>query len=335
MPADIAETPLGPAIRSTPGRMRWLLHATGISTLAALMCASPAMAQTTEAPVDDEPPHVIQHGPVTLNVATLSLAERKLVQAPPEPQPSSSRPTWRHTFGSERRAPVVSAARRPATFPADIVALTDVTSMTQARQMFPAGAYTLILSRQILTQATPDAPALASGVTAIAVRRTRELRITATEHLNNIAEPSPGTPLTAATAVRVMAGGTPVWVVAVSLAQSCAPATPSPCTIAKQQLGSLNAWIAARRASGEGVIVAGSFHQRLDADGLPETLAALARFPAKTAAPCPADPRSDHTHLLAAPGPQPRVPFAPKDEWRLIDEKDADAGCALIVRVSL
>ena len=304
---------------------------------AAMLLLLPASVQATE---ETTPP--AQRSAMHLSIASLSMAGRSAKAAPAEPEQKQA--TWRHTFGAERRT-VQSTARRPASFTADIIVMSDVTSMTQARQVFPAASYHIVLSRQILNQ-TGDAQASPGpGVTAVAIRRARDLRVTTMDHLTQLADAPAGStlPLSAGTAVRVIANGAPVWIVSVDLAESCTSTAEgeqnSPqCSAATQQLDKLEAWAAERRGSGEAVIVAGSFHRRLDGQSLPQALAALKRFPEDNvpAGACAADAgRSDLIHVLAAPAAQPRADLSLRGELRVADETDPDAGCVMIVRLML
>ena len=304
---------------------------------AAMLLLLPASVQATE---ETTPP--AQRSAMHLSIASLSMAGRAPKAAPAEPEQKQA--TWRHTFGAERRT-VQSTARRPASFPADIIVMSDVASMTQARQVFPAASYHIVLSRQILNQTGDAQMTPGPGITAVAIRRARDLRVTTMEHLTQLADAPAGAtlPLSAGTAVRVIARGEPVWIVSVDLADSCISTagveqTRADCTAATQQLDKLEAWAAERRGSGEAVILAGSFHRRLDGHSLPQSLAALKRFPEENvpAGVCAADAgRSDLMHVLAAPAAQPRADLTLRGELRVADENDPDAGCVLIVRLML
>ena len=101
-------------------------------------------------------------------------------------------PTWRNTFGSERR---VAAKPKFAgdRLGADVVLLQGVKSVGEVRQLFPARTWKLILSRQILRDGTSGRFSASTRIdgsgttTAIAVRYQRRLRVTRIEHLLELA----------------------------------------------------------------------------------------------------------------------------------------------------
>ncbi len=108
-------------------------------------------------------------------------------------QPKAVKRTWRHTFGSERRANA-SQANGPGDIDADVVLLQGVRSAKIARKLFPARDWRLILSRQLLDltgfdnrfgQPLPDG----KSITAIAVRYSRYIRVTGHEHFMSMAAP--------------------------------------------------------------------------------------------------------------------------------------------------
>ncbi|MGE8942730.1 hypothetical protein ACO2I3_12520 [Leptospira interrogans] len=299
-----------------------------------------ALAQAVD---DTPPPPPVPRGPIELSIASMDLGSTKpavaeTVSAQPQPA-AETRSAWRHTFGAERRA-VVKTVRKPAGFSADIVVLSGVTSVAQARQVFPARNYHLVLSRQILAQ-TADGRPPETGVTAIAIRRSGDLRVTANDHVTELAgKPADHTTsaFAAGTAVRLIAAGRPLWVLALDLAPACADAsnagTPA-CTMSAQQLTVLEDWVTARQASGEAVVLAGNFHRTLEAASLPDPLNALARVPAsgETPATCSTETqRIDLLHVLAAPGAQPRADLNLRGTMRASDEKNPAAGCFLMAR---
>lgn len=108
-------------------------------------------------------------------------------------QPKAVKRTWRHTFGSERRANA-SKANGAGDIDADVVLLQGVRSAKIARKLFPARDWRLILSRQLLDltgfdnrfgQPLPDG----KSITAIAVRYSRYIRVTGHEHFMSMAAP--------------------------------------------------------------------------------------------------------------------------------------------------
>ncbi len=315
---------------------------------AALLCAG-LMFQpitATAQSLDDSPPAPVPRGPIELSIASMDLGRAQppaseTASARQQPEPASAPTTaWRHTFGAERRA-VVKTVRKQASFSADIVVLSGVTSLGQARQVFPARTYHLVLSRQLLGSGSEGRPS-ETGVTAIAIRRSGDLRVTANDHLTELAAASPdkkASPLSAGTAVRLIAAGQPLWVLAVDLAPACsdpAAAGTLDCKASGQQMTVLEDWVTARQASGEAVVLGGSFHRSLDAAELPEPLKSLARVPgASETAPtaCQATAQTtDLLHVLAAPGAKPRAELNLRGNMRASDEKNPEAGCVLIAR---
>lgn len=155
---------------------------------------------------------------------------------------------WRHTFGAERQtAPAITFDA--ATLDADVVLLQGVRRISDARALFPARQWRLIVSRQmlspVLTPTSPDRFRMDEiipgrpATTAVAVRFRRGLRTGGQVHLIDVVMPvaaSPGTSAAretpAALAVRVMVDRDPLWLVSVDLAAACAgvgAGTSSPC----------------------------------------------------------------------------------------------------------
>ncbi|MBL8565326.1 MAG: hypothetical protein JNM89_06385 [Hyphomicrobiaceae bacterium] len=143
---------------------------------------------------------------------------------------------WRHTFGAERYTPPVSTFD-PATFTADVVLIQGLRRAGDARLLFPARHWRLIVSRQALAPVLPrGADGGDAGIprpaptTAIAIRLQRRLRITGREHIAEVVvprhEPTGPSETAAALAVRLIADGRPVWVIAADLPENCA-ATPA------------------------------------------------------------------------------------------------------------
>lgn len=205
-----------------------------------------AMAQ---APAPDTP------APAQLAIASWSLDAARRAGVVHDPK-AVAPPTWRHTFGAERRSPaqVVFDVRTPD---ADVVLLQGVSRLSEARRLLPARGWKLIVSRQLAERATSgtDNP---PPLTAIAVRYRQGLRITGQQHLPELVAPAllgqsdAAAAGAAGTAIRLLADGKALWLVSVSLAATCQKAATLCPTRDK-----LEEWIAARRQAGETVIVGG------------------------------------------------------------------------------
>ena len=138
---------------------------------------------------------------------------------------------WRHTFGAERYTPPTSTFD-PATFTADVVLIQGLRRAGDARLLFPARHWRLIVSRQALSpvlkrpsEAGEAGPPRPAPTTAVAIRMQRRLRITGREHIAEVVVPrseATGPSETAAAlAVRLLADGRPVWVVSADLPETC------------------------------------------------------------------------------------------------------------------
>ena len=145
----------------------------------------------------------------------------------------SARSPWRTTFGSERRTREKEhRTAGPLAIDADIVLLQGLTSMRIVRRLFPAREWRLIVSRQILERDDPLDPWSQDAIsnvptTAVAVRFQSSVRVSAQDHLMELAAPEPrsgpagGEKPAAATAVRITTAGHTLWVVSVALTQAC------------------------------------------------------------------------------------------------------------------
>jgi hypothetical protein len=141
---------------------------------------------------------------------------------------SAVAPAWRTTFGSERR----SAPPRPknAGLPgADIVLLQGISDMKSVRQWFPARDWKLVVSRQLLISDDPLETWSRDGIasvptTGIAVRYRPGMRVTAQDHLLDLAkadDTQPNSIQPAGTAIRVQMAGTTIWALSVHLPPEC------------------------------------------------------------------------------------------------------------------
>lgn len=229
--------------------------------------------------------------PRSLRIASLDLADgaAALLGARPEP----ARPTWRTTFGSERKTEPKPAIG-PNAIEADVVLVQGVEAIQIARRLFPARDWKLVVSRQMLASDDPFDPwsrdaVAAVPTTAVAVRYQEGLRVTGQEHLMELAagpagrEPRP----VAGTAVRLLAGDETLWVVSLDLnASSCAPGEAD-C----REPASLASWRRAKKEGGWRTISGGRLSAR-EPSALPPP-------------PCPAqailasDPTSSSADVLA------------------------------------
>lgn len=152
-----------------------------------------ADAGVLAAAVDSDPqrPSIGGGAPDRLTIASWDLRDAE--DAGVVRQPRAVKRTWRHTFGSERRANAAASNTR-GDIDADVVLLQGVRSAKIARKLFPARDWRLILSRQLLDltafdsrfgQPLPDG----KSITAIAVRYSRYIRVTGHEHFMSMAEP--------------------------------------------------------------------------------------------------------------------------------------------------
>ncbi len=178
-------------------------------------------------------------------------------------KPADSKPTWRTSFGAERQT-VVKPKLIAGSIDADVVLLQGLTSIRVARALFPARAWRLVISRQLLMSEDPVDPwsrdsVLSIPVTAVAVRYQRGLRITGQAHLQDLASTGDAevqleSHASAATALRLKTRGHVFWVLSVSLpAGACAPSRG-----ACREPRALEDWRQKKAKSGEAVIVGGT-----------------------------------------------------------------------------
>lgn len=251
MPDDITEGAGAAVIRRLRrGFLAWCCGAAGVAGIVIAGAVGSHALKAQEQVVGEAP------GPGALRVASWSLEAAAKAGLVKVPKPVER--TWRHTFGAERRSQVhVTFDTR--TLDADVVLLQDVDRIRVARRLFPAGAWKLIVSKEILTPASGDEASPAAPTTAIAVRYRRGLKVTAQEHLGELAAPGPiGHPEgahaggSAGTAVRVLVGKDTVWLVSVSLSASCVrPGALCPTR------DKLEAWLTSKSEAGAPVVLGG------------------------------------------------------------------------------
>lgn len=201
-------------------------------------------------------PTVESPAPGKLTIASWSLEAARKAGVLHDPKAAPPR-TWRHTFGAERRSPahVVFDVRTPD---ADVVLLQGVKRLSEVRRLLPSRNWKLVVSRQLAERATTGTDSAPALVTAIAVRYRQGLRISGQLHLPELVAPAllgqsdAAAAGAAGTAIRLLADGKALWLVSVSLAAACQKAATLCPTRDK-----LEDWIAARRQTGEAVIVGG------------------------------------------------------------------------------
>lgn len=196
--------------------------------------------------------------PDVLEIASVSFADGLADARAAEPQKKAQ---WRTSFGSERRSdpepePVGGA------IDADVVLIQGVTAIKAVRRHFPAKAWRLIVSRQMLASDDPLDPwsrdaTTAIPVTAVAVRYQEGLKVTGQEHLmelasaaaDGMARPRPA----AGTAVRLQFRGRTLWALSVDLSPGSCGADEPGCTEPKALLS----WRLAKSSGGEETVTGG------------------------------------------------------------------------------
>jgi hypothetical protein len=247
---------------------------------------------------------------MTFRIATWHLGAKtaKTTAAAQARRPARPASTWRHTFGSERHTARWRKLAE-AGFAADIVALQGVKSPGDARRLFPARHYHVVVSRQLLARsgARSTGIALIRGnapeTTAVAYRRQRGVRLAGFRHfLPDAARTRRGEPEVAAiTAFRLRIYGKLMWVVSVDLRQDCAAGDDRAiCRQAESVLAAFKDWIDQLKGGSAPLIVLGRWPDAakkvLDEGGF-----RLIAGPAEAGAAC--NPQSSGV-LIAMP-PQP------------------------------
>ena len=188
-------------------------------------------------------------------------------------QPKS---VWRNTFGprdGRSELPQLPAPMQEA----DIVALQGISAPAIVRWLFPVRKYLLLFTRAAARPApvSPSSSRTNTGLTqswtAIAVRRSRQVRILARDTVRAFVPSGANAQLIrtriADTAVRVRVRGRAVWVLSVNLADGCRQGLDSVesnadiCRVQAQQLKVLAAWLETKRRKKEAAIVAGGLNR--------------------------------------------------------------------------
>ena len=174
------------------------------------------------------------------------------------------KPSWRTSFGSERRT-AATAKTGGGEIGADVVLLQGLSSVREARRYFPARFWKIVVSRQILENDDPLDPWAEEAysdhpTTAIAIRYQEGVRVTAQDHLLDLAaagaQPGSHEALAAGTAVRLNAGLRTLWFLSVELSPECvASGTSCPALVR------FETWRNHHRLESDGTIAGGRFRR--------------------------------------------------------------------------
>jgi hypothetical protein len=176
----------------------------------------------------------------------------------------SATPSWRTSFGSERRTIEAPMAPQAADIDADVVLLQGITNPRAMRRLFPARKWRIVFPRRALA-ALPKgsvftAPVSSVEVEAVAIRLRQGLRLVGRDdHLDaapvtQALAASPPTDVDAnapGVAVKVLDRGKPLWLASISIGGACS--APEPC----DATGIVMRWREARLKSGEATIAGG------------------------------------------------------------------------------
>ncbi len=220
-----------------------------------------AEAQVAEIPRTDSTFADGQGAQATRPITVLSFDLSSVPGAAPSRLVVNS-PAWRTTFGSERH----SAPARPITgglAGADIVLLHGIGDMKTVRQWFPAREWKLVVSRQLLISDDPLETWSRDGIaavptTGIAVRYQAGMRVTAQDHLLELARSSGNSPPVvqpAGTAIRVQLAGQIVWALSLHLPPACIDG-PHPCP----ENDATSRWWQSKKEAGLTLLTGGRFH---------------------------------------------------------------------------
>lgn len=259
--------------------------------------------------------------------------------------PEDDAQAWRTTFGAERRD-VVKRGRDASGLAADVVALAGVTHMQDVVHTFAKRDYFTIISRQLLASAG-ERPA--TPTTALAILRgsdgdgerkdglrvmlqdhllLRRIRSTTAEQATPASASEPETIAAAATAVRLIADGKPLWLLAVDFSADCADPTAPPdapdCPAHAARLAALATWVASHRDGTMRVIVAGTGAARIRA-------AAQAGDDVRTA-PVAGAAGCAHTDASLALLREPTAPPLDAANARLVARENGER-CALLADI--
>ncbi len=198
----------------------------------------------------------------TAEALTILSVDASTLPGTPKIAGRDTAPAWRTSFGSERRSEP-SRTRPESAVDADIVLLQGVRDVRTLRLWFPAKSWKLVVSRQMLMSEDPLDRWARDGIapvptTAVAVRYQPGLRVTAQDHLldlANLGQAIDGTPGAAATAVRVLIDGRETWAISVLLPRQCVSEPDAACPARDR----LMAWHTERARDGVRRVTGGRF----------------------------------------------------------------------------
>ena len=197
---------------------------------------------------------------MTFRVATWHLGAKtaKAAAKADAAQPAEPASTWRHTFGSERRTARWRKLAE-AGFAADMVALQGVTSAGDARRLFPARRFHVVVSRQLLARSNARTTGIAvfrndaPETTAVAYRRQRGVRLAGFRHFlptaaSGVRAASSEREAAAITAFRLRIFGKLIWVVSLDLGDECGVGNQTAtCQQAAEIIAAFKDWIGQRK----------------------------------------------------------------------------------------
>lgn len=243
------ENALGNPHWRTPSLRKSILR-TGLATL--ILAAAPSLSTAGGAGET--------HAASGLTIAILDLSD--IPALAPRTPPEIRQPAWRTTFGSERQSkPRVDAGAVSGPLAAlagiDAVLIQGVQAAAPLRRLFPPREWRLIVSRRVLSATDPVGFRTARSnlplTTAIAVKASQDLRVTARTLALNLEQPAPSDQQAAATAVRLIdRGGRTLWLASIALPPSCSVEDP-PCPA----FASLDAWRKTKLDGGEPTLIGG------------------------------------------------------------------------------
>jgi len=188
---------------------------------------------------------------ISWNVATspYATAMRKI---------KAAAPSWRTSFGAERRTIDAPAAPKAADIDADIVLMQGIINPRAMRRLFPARKWRLLFSPRALESIPKGsvftAPVSSVEVEGVAIRYRENLRVTGRAEVigNPEAAATPGI------AVRVLEKGRTMWLGSITIPPTCAAAQPC------EPLNALAAWRAQHGAAGETIVFGGKIEPGAD-----------------------------------------------------------------------
>lgn len=216
----------------------------GVTAAAASAQTGNLPAQATEPGVAAAPLRPSPLKVMSWNVATspYATAMRKI---------KTAAPSWRTSFGAERRTIEAPAAPQASDFDADVVLIQGIINPRAMRRLFPARKWRLMFSPRALENIPKGsvftAPVSSVEVEGVAIRYRENLRVTGRVELIG----GPGSSATPGIAVRVLESGRTVWLGSITIPAACA--APQSC----EQLSALAAWRAQHGAAGETLVLGG------------------------------------------------------------------------------